>query len=113
MSRSRPVTLVEFLYGKLGYRRGTKAAAFIVAWGIYADSLPVDEVWSMHGYAKYWKQSPATSYRELEVFREAFPGDQWPFRVWALVRDSVDARKSRALATAQALPVVGRWASDG
>lgn len=112
MTRKRPVTLVEYLFRSLGYRKGTKAAAFIVAWGIYADSVGDGERPGMHGYAKYWKQSVATSYRELEVFREAFPEDPFPDRVWAMIREHVETRKSRSVATAQALPVLGRWASD-
>jgi hypothetical protein len=111
MTPKRPVMLGEYLFRKLGYRRGTKAAAFIVAWGLYSDSLGEGESWSVEAYAKYWGESFSTAYRELNVFREAFPDDGYPFRVWGVVRDSVEARKSRSLpvAMAQVLPVVGTW----
>jgi len=109
VTAKRRLTLVEYLYRTLGYRKGTRAAAFIVAWGIYSDSLPDGERAHMYGYANYWKQSQATSYRELETFHAAFPDDALPDRVWAQLREHVDARKSVSVATAQALPVVGRW----
>lgn len=112
MTRKRPLMLGEYLFQKLGYRNGTKVAAFIVAWGIYADSLPVDDVWTIEGYARYWGESDSTAYRELRLFREAFAEDSYPFRVWALIRDDVDARKSRrSVAIAQALSISGGWSS--
>lgn len=109
MTPRRPVTFAEFLFRKLGYRKGTKVAAFVVAWGIYTDSLQEGRRASMFGYANYWKQSQATSYRELEVFHEAFPDEVLPDRVWSVVGRHVEERKSRAVAAAQALPVVSRW----
>jgi hypothetical protein len=111
MTRKRPVMLGEYLFRKLGYRKGTKAAAFIVAWGLYSDSLGEGEPWSVEAYADYWRESHSTAYRELRVFREAFPEDSYPFRVWGVIRDSVEARRSGsvAVAVAQALPVEGVW----
>lgn len=122
MTAKRPVTLLEYLYREMGYRKGTRVAAFIVAWGIYADTL--DESVSvpgerrrregkrshMDGYISYWKMSRATAYRELAMFREAFPGDEYPDRVWALVTDAVGSRRSLSVAMAEASVVKGVWA---
>jgi hypothetical protein len=101
---AKRVTLLEHLYRKAGYRKGTKAAAFIVAWGIYSDSLPEGERAHMYGYRLYWKESQATAYRELQAFHEVFPDDPFPDRIWALLRQYVDSPKL-PVAMAQALPV--------
>jgi hypothetical protein len=106
MPRKR-VTLLEYLYGNQGYRKGTKSAAFIVAWGLYSDSLGQDQRAHMDGYSKYWRQSRASSYRELAVFHEVFP-DELPDRLWGLIRGAVDSRKLPQ-AMAQALRVESVW----
>jgi hypothetical protein len=107
MPRKR-VTLLEYLYRSVGYRKGTKAAAFIVAWGLYSDSLPDGSRPHMYGYSKFWKQSSASSYRELVVFHEVFPGDATPDRVWSVIGDVVESKKL-ADAMAQALRVEAVW----
>lgn len=107
MPRSR-VTLLEYLYRKVGYRKGTKAAAFIIAWGIYSESVEEGRRAHMDGYSTYWNQSRASSYRELAVFHEVFPNDLLPDRIWRLLRQHVQSKKL-AVAMAEALPVVAVW----
>jgi hypothetical protein len=103
------VTLAEYLFKKVGLRKGTRAAAFIVAWGIYMDSLPPEKKANMYGYSGYWKQSEATSYRELDVFHQAFPNEKYPDRIWAKARSVVLDRKALTAATGQAMAAVGDW----
>lgn len=102
-----------YLFRKLGYRKGTKAAAFIVAWGIYADSLSEGEVPTMDGYQRYWKSNPAAAYRERAVFHDAFPDDLTPDRIWRLAREQVQSRRSVSVAVAEALPVAATWGRHG
>jgi len=109
MTARRPVTLLEYLYRKMGYRKGTRVAAFVVAWGIYADTLGEDKRAHMDGYIKYWRTSRATAYRELSMFREAFPDDLLPDRVWSLVTGAVASRRSLSVAMAEASVVKEVW----
>lgn len=102
-------TLAEFLFREVGWRKGTKVAAFIVAWGIYSDQVPEGEKTHLWGYSQYWKQSNANTYRELSAFHEVFPDDVLPDRLWDEARAAVKDRKSLAIATAQVLPAVGVW----
>jgi hypothetical protein len=109
MTAKRPVTFLEFLYRELGYRRGTRAAAFVVAWGIYSDSLADGVESNMDGYGKYWNMSRATAYRELQVFHAVFPDDALPDRVWSKLSEGVTARKSLSVGMAQASGVKAVW----
>lgn len=102
-------TLAVFLFRELGYRKGTKVAAFIAAWGIYSDQVPDGEGPYIHGYTKYWKQNQANTYRELHAFHEVFPDDATPQRLWDIARKAVKDRKTVAVATAQVLPAMGEW----
>lgn len=106
-------TLAEYLAGQVGLFKGTKVAAFIVAWGIYTEK--VDGPHTLEGYSSYWRQSVATTYRERDLFRICFPADKVPDRVWTAVRldgavrgARLDARR-RDVAAAQAMSVLGSW----
>lgn len=106
---AKSVTLAEYLFKKVGLRKGTRAAAFIVAWGLYAESVPPESTPTMVGYTAYWKQSEATSYRELDVFHQAFPTERYPDRIWWKARSAVQDRKSLSAATGQAMAAVSVW----
>lgn len=106
---AKSVTLAEYLFKKVGLRKGTRAAAFIVAWGLYMDSLPPESKPTMVGYSAYWKQSDATSYREFDVFHQAFPDEKYPDRIWEKARSAVHDRKALSAATGQAMAAVSVW----
>lgn len=106
----RRMTLAETLVRKVGLRKATSVAAFIVAWGIYSEKE--DAPHTMDAYSAFWGQSNATTYRERDLFRICFPEDKLPDRVWGLIRSVYDARidvKSREVTTAQVLSVQGSW----
>jgi len=109
MTAKRPTTFLEFLYREVGYRKGTRVAAFVVAWGIYSDSLSDGVPANMDGYGRYWKTSRATAYRELSAFHQVFPLDPLPDRVWMKLSEAVSARKSLSIAMAQASGVKAVW----
>jgi hypothetical protein len=106
---AKRVTLAEHLFRSIGVRKGTRAAAFIAAWGIYSDQVAEGSKATMYGYSLYWKQSQATSYRELDAFHSAFPDEALPDRIWAQARAAVESRRSLPAATAQAMAAVGAW----
>jgi hypothetical protein len=109
MTAKRPVSFLEFLYREAGYRKGTRVAAFVVAWGIYSESLADGVEPNMDGYGKYWKVSRATAYRELQTFHAVFPDDVLPDRVWRKLSAAVESRKSLSVAMAQASGVRSVW----
>jgi hypothetical protein len=102
--------LSVYLFRTLGWRKGTKVAAFIAAWGIYSDSLPRKGERTLAGYASFWRESRATSFREQELFRLAFPDHLTPESLWRdLRRDVSRAEGDRDSATATVLAVRGSW----
>jgi hypothetical protein len=108
----RTVTLAEFLVGRVGLVKGTKVAAFIVAWGIYASKEPAPH--TLEGYTRYWGQSISSTYRERDLFRICWPNEQLPDRVWASMSDVVDAKWggdgfARDRGAARALALRGVW----
>jgi hypothetical protein len=101
--------LLMFLYRTVGYRDGTKAAAFAIAWGIYADDPKTEGLPTPEGYRRYWNTSEAAYFRELRAFRAAFVDDQFPDRVWSVLRRGVKSRKLGS-ATREAMFVESAWA---
>jgi hypothetical protein len=106
MAKREP--LLMHLYRENGFREGTRAAEFIVSWGIYSEKLPSGEVPTMDGFSAFWRESQATSYRGLRAFRGAFPDDPFPDRVWAVIAKHVEARKVAA-ASRDAMFVEAVW----
>ncbi len=111
MSKSLDSELLSvYLFRALGWRKGTKVAAFVAAWGIYSDSLSRNAERTLAGYAAYWNESRATSFREQELFRLAFPDHLTPESLWqGLRRDVSRAEGDRDSATATVLAVRGSW----
>ncbi len=76
MKRRPPRTLLEHAVARQGLRKGAATMSFIVAWSIASTSEggPI----TLEQYAKYWKESRATSFREQARFRECFPDEATP-----------------------------------
>jgi hypothetical protein len=101
-----------YLFRSIGMRRGTRAASFLVAWGIYSDSLGPEGSPNMYGYESFWGISTATAYRERADFLRAFPGENTPERIWQLIRPNMlDIGTDRDQATGKVLAVTYAWAS--
>lgn len=64
-------TLADVISQRVGNRRGMRLIAFLQSWDLLRDELgrppAVDE------YAKRFGLSPATAYRDKQLFDEAFP----------------------------------------
>jgi hypothetical protein len=84
----RPELLSVYLFRKLGWRKGSRVAAFIAAWGIYSEGSPAGER-TLDAYADYWNQSRATAFREQELFRKALPHYETPEAMWREIRRSM------------------------
>jgi hypothetical protein len=54
-------------------------------------------------YAKWWKESPATAYREQALFRQAFPDEQNPARLLDVAAEQANVRRSVGTALGRAI----------
>jgi hypothetical protein len=95
------------------------AVSYLAAWGVCADQLGAsvgrDGRWRrFHSegfgpthseYSTYWKQSEAKTAREAAAFRQAFPGETDPGRLWLQIRDQVVSRE-RDMAIAEVATAV-------
>ncbi len=107
---AKELSMGEYLVAKVGLRKATAVATFVVAWGIYSEK--VDAPHTLDGYSKFWRQSVATTYRERDLFRVCFPDDKVPNRVWALCRAVYDAKvdeRRRELSAVRLLALRGVW----
>lgn len=105
-------TLAEYLVSKVGLRKATTVATFVVAWGIYTERS--EAPYTMARYTKFWRQSLAMSYKERDLFRICFPGDadEFPDRVWALCREVYRAKaedRERERMAARTLSICRVW----
>jgi hypothetical protein len=85
--RSPGVQLIVFLVAKLGMADAIRVATFVVQWGTVARKLHKEPTWPE--YCAYWRESRATYYRDLKLFRRAWPMDKSPHRVWQWVEANV------------------------
>lgn len=77
---------------RVGLRRAMKAMTYMIAWDHVRDDLGHEP--TAEEYAAWWKESPATAYREQALFRQAFPGEQNPARLLDLAAEQANTRKS-------------------
>lgn len=68
----RQMTVLEYAYRKGGWRASQKALLFAVSWMIAEVALE-RRIERVEEYSAWWKQSNATSYRELSAFKKCFP----------------------------------------
>lgn len=99
----KPVPLAVELYRKVGFRKGTKALEFVVAFGLLYEQL--GEAPTMAQYIEHWKMSVAGGYRDRDAWVAAV-GDRDPLEVWLAARDRVEERKDRKIALMQMMAVV-------
>lgn len=99
----KPVPLAVELYRKVGFRKGTKALEFVVAFGLLYEHLGSTP--SMLQYQEHWKMSLAGAYRDRDAWVLAM-GDRDPLEVWLAARDRVEERKDRKIALMQMMSVV-------
>jgi hypothetical protein len=74
--------------GVRGMRKATKACAYVAAWGIVRRTMDHDPNWEE--YTAHWRQSRATTGREVQAFLECVPEGVTVSHVWALVEGQVE-----------------------
>lgn len=98
MSPRQPRTLAEVAIANLrgdgmstvkATVKAAEACTTIWAWGLAARELGR---WpEVAEYSAYWRQTERTSYRELAVFRRAFPTERTPQRLAGVLDDQAEA----------------------
>jgi hypothetical protein len=83
--RRQPKTLAEQLVREIGFRKTVRVMAFVSAWGICTEALGRPPA-SIEEYAGWWTEGFSTACRERAMFREAFPGESTPERMWERVK---------------------------
>ena len=104
------VPLMAVAYANSGsFRRAGRAMATLISWGVAEAKLdrPLgDDVQgrghtmaAIREFSDWWKQSERTTQRDLAAFREAFPSEDTPARLAALLRERRASMKSQKDAT--------------
>src|SRR3954471_20540291 len=75
--------MLAHIVKKVGWKKGRQVWAFMGAWGLIESRLGHQP--TLEEYAKWWKVSRATAFREQALFRECFPDEATPSRLNALV----------------------------
>lgn len=81
---------------RVGLRKAMKVLAYMTAWDHVRDDLGREP--SAEEYAKWWKESPATAYRQQALFRDAFPAETTPSRLLDLAAEQANVRRGVATA---------------
>jgi hypothetical protein len=84
-----------------GLLKGSQAAAVVVSWAVAEVELGHKLGHAEGGhltaavreYADHWRMSERTAWRELRRFKAAFPGEEHPGRLAAVLRSAVDLRE--------------------
>lgn len=96
--------LLSVAFQNAGMVRGGRAIATLAAWAIAEQrtQAPLVDVEgrgrttaAMRAYAAYWEMSDRTAWRDLLAFRAAFPAEETPERMTAMVREIMGAHLSR------------------
>lgn len=95
MSRRRqPRTLLEHIYARTGSMRSTlRIGVLIQQWAIARRDIGRKPMVSE--YCEWWRISEATAYRDLALFRKAFPGEDGPDRLAAALNVSADELREK------------------
>jgi hypothetical protein len=91
--RQQSTQLVLFLVSKVGMRKAVKIVTLVAGWGMVARKLKREPTWPE--YCAYWNESRATYWRDIKLFREVWPDDKSPQRVWEWCEKLVPARASK------------------
>ncbi len=90
---ARPLTLLEYAHRRVGLRNSMRVMTYMVSWQIAREDLGYEP--TAEQYGQWWKESPATAYREQALFRQAFPNESNPARLLDLTAPAWATRPSR------------------
>jgi hypothetical protein len=81
MGDRAPDPLFVVLTKRLGVRKAFRVLLFVTQWG-YVYEFYRGPVRSLEEFAQWWHHNERNAYREQKLFREGFPNDPNPNRVW-------------------------------
>jgi len=93
------VSLLAYANHNAGLRAGARAVTVLLSWGIAERALsrPLGQdgttTDALIEFGDWWKQSERTTWRDLDAFRRAFPGEDTPHRLAVELAHRVEARK--------------------
>lgn len=93
----RKNTLYAVLLDRVGFRKTNHVLTFVLAWATARALLEDDDAWPetisgrIAAYSDWWKQSHASSWRELALWREALPEFEDPDAFLEMARDQLGA----------------------
>lgn len=98
MSPKANDTLMAMAIRNVGMRKAFKAMLYLAQWGIaYEAEGPM----TPEQLSEWWKESRATSFGNQAKFREAFPGEQTPERLWTVAQVERATRRNQKEVLAQ------------
>jgi hypothetical protein len=90
----QPRTLLEHIYVRTRSMKATvRVGTLVTQWAIVRRDLGRRPMVSE--YCEWWGISEATAYRELAEFRKAFPGEDGPDRIAAVLNDQGDELREK------------------
>lgn len=90
-----------FMVSKVGWRKAMRCASFIAAWGMAYEDLHLGRAVTIDEVAGHWGRSRATVFRDFQVYKEIWPRDVTPLRVWKWCRSQAVVAHDRDMAAAQ------------
>lgn len=79
MAKTNPTaTALYELQKRIGFMDASRVLTFVMEWTASMERRDWTESLRIEDHMSDWKCSPATSYRRLAKFREAFPGHDTP-----------------------------------
>lgn len=101
--------LGPFMASQLGsFRKAAKVANFIAGWGIAYEKLHLGRAITIDEYADFWGMSRAKGFREFQLYKEVWPRDFSPLRVWKWCKAHGVVSRDVDVATAQVMTVNAR-----
>lgn len=81
MTERAPDPLFVVLTRAVGLRKAIRLLLFITQWG-YVQEFYRGPLKNLEEYAEWWHVNERNAYRDQKLFREAFPNDTNPNRLW-------------------------------
>jgi hypothetical protein len=97
-----------FMVSQVGWRKATRCAQFIAAWGAAYEDLHLGRAVTIDEVAAHWGKSRAMVFRDFQIYKEVWPRDVTPLRVWKWCRAQSELAGDRDDVAAQLwnVPVV-------
>lgn len=105
MKANPTFTALYEMQKRIGFMNASRVLEFVMEWTSSMDQRGWPDDLRIEDHMSDWKCSPATSYRRLAKFREAFPGETTPTRLVLVARAELKRRRIEADAGAIATSI--------